>query len=443
MRVSCIFVSLAVLLAQQASAAPVIGLPALPLLDGEGRLVNGLSDTLGPIPIAGPLVGDLLESKSRGGLLSTLDVTGKYGLINDHGFASDLGRSLFDRRDEVPIAGPIFDEIPGVSQLESLLPLDAFSGINDFIESLPGMSNIESLEQAIPLPNLSKRDLNVQALVSSILAQVPGGQQIESMIPFEAISSALPSNRQIQTAMPHVEALIPKVQAMIPQVEAMIPQVVAMAPQVEGIVNALAPQVEGIVKSVVPNLSKRGLAVQALVSSILAQVPGGQQIESMIPFDAIYSALPSKSQVQTAMPHVEALIPKVQAMIPQVEAMIPQVLAMAPQAEGIVNALAPQAEGIVKSYLPNLAKRDLNVQALVNNILAQVSGGQQIESMIPFDTISSVLPSKSQVQTVMPHVEALIPKVQAMIPQVEAMIPQVLAMAPQVEGIVKSIALPN
>jgi len=83
------------------------------------------------------------------------------------------------------------------------------------------------------------------------------------------------------------------------------------------------------------------------------------------------------------------------------------------------------------------------VQALVNNILAQVSGGQQIESMIPFDTISSVLPSKSQVQTVMPHVEALIPKVQAMIPQVEAMIPQVLAMAPQVEGIVKSIALPN
>merc|ERR1712226_1660850 len=102
------------------------------------------------------------------------------------------------------------------------------------------------------------------------------------------------------------------------------------------------------------------------------------------------------------MPHVEALIPKVQAMIPQVEAMIPQ-----------VNALAPQAEGIVKSYLPNLSKRDLNVQALVSGILAQVPGGQQIESMIPFEAISSALPSNRQIQTAMPHVEALIPKVQA------------------------------
>jgi len=240
MRVSCIFVSVAVMLAQQASAAPVVGLPALPLLDGEGRLVDGLSDTLGPVPILGPLVSDLLESKSSGGLLSTLDLTGKYGLINDHGFASDLGRSLFDRRGGIPIAGPILDEIPGLSQIESMLPLDAFSGINDMIESVPGVSDIESLEQAIPLPHLAKRDLDVQALVSHILAQVPGGQQIESMIPFDAISSALPSKSQVQTAMPHVEALIPKVQAMIPQVEAMIPEVLAMAPQVEGIVKSIA-----------------------------------------------------------------------------------------------------------------------------------------------------------------------------------------------------------
>lgn len=181
MRVSCIFVSVAVLLAQQASAAPVIGLPALPLLDGEGRLVNGLSDTLGPIPIAGPLVGDLLESKSRGGLLSTLDVTGKYGLINDHGFASDLGRSLFDRRDEVPIAGPILDKFPIVNQILSAIPFDAIHGL-DLIESLPGVSEVDSIESSIPIPNFGKRSGGVP-IIDPLLDQLPGGEEIEAISP--------------------------------------------------------------------------------------------------------------------------------------------------------------------------------------------------------------------------------------------------------------------
>ncbi|PLW09327.1 hypothetical protein PCANC_27078 [Puccinia coronata f. sp. avenae] len=227
MRVSCIFVSVAVLLAQQASAAPVIGLPALPLLDGEGRLVNGLTDTLGPIPIAGPLVGDLLESKSRGGLLSTLDVTGKYGLINDHGFASDLGRSLFDRRDEVPIAGPILDKFPIMNQILSAIPFDAIHGL-DLIESLPGVSKVESIESSIPIPNFGKRSGHVPLslpglseieaiesaipipnfgkrspafpIIAPLLDQLPGGKETESMIPLD---TALPGLDAIEDIPGH------------------------------------------------------------------------------------------------------------------------------------------------------------------------------------------------------------------------------------------------
>jgi hypothetical protein len=428
MRVSCVFVSVAVMLAQQASAAPVIGLPALPLLDGNGRLVDGLTNTLGPIPIIGPLLSDLLESKSRGGLLSTLDVTGKNGLINDHGLSSDLGRSILDRRGEIPIAGPLLAQIPGADQIQSMLPIDSFSGLNDLIESIPGISTVESLEGAIQLPSLSKRDAGVQALVSSILGQVAGGKQFESMIPFDAIPKSLPSMSQIQSVIPQVQAMIPQAEAMFPQVEAMLPQVEAMLPQAM----AMFPQVEGMMKSVIPNLTKRDGQLQTLVSSFLDQVPGGKEIESMIPFDALPESLPSISQIQGVIPQVQALIPQAEAMLPQVQAMIPQVM-----------TLVPQVEGMVKSVIPNLTKRDGQLQALVSSILGQVSGGKQLESMIPFEALPKSLPSINQVKSVIPQVEAMIPQIKAMIPQVEAMIPQVVAMVPQVEAIAKSIASLN
>ncbi|PLW33099.1 hypothetical protein PCASD_13819 [Puccinia coronata f. sp. avenae] len=249
MRVSCIFVSLAVMLAQQASAAPVIGLPALPLLDGEGRLVNGLSDTLGPIPIAGPLVGDLLESKSRGGLLSTLDVTGKYGLINDHGFASDLGRSLFNRRDEVPIAGPILDKFPIMNQILSAIPFDAIHGL-DLIESLPGVSKVESIEREIPIPNLGKRDGGIPFL-NRIFEQLPGLSQLESLLPMDSSSDL---DDAIET--------IPVVRAF------------------ESLKGAIP----------IPHFGKRSGGVP-IISPLLDQLPGGKQTEAMLSLDTILPGL--------------------------------------------------------------------------------------------------------------------------------------------------------
>jgi len=453
MRVSCTFVSLAVVLAQQASAAPVIGLPALPLLDGQGRLVNGLSNTLEPVPIVGPLVSDLLESQSRGGLLSTLDLTGKYGLLNRHGLVSELDRTILDRRDlaatvkrgEIPIVGDLLEKIPGVSQLESMLPMDSFSGLNDALHSIPGVDALESLEQDISLPNLSKRDADVQDVVNTILANVPNGKQLQSMIPSDVMASlgkieSLPTISQVQAAIPQVEAMIPQVLAMVPQVEAMYPQVKTIIPQVEAMIPqamAMVPQVESFVKSLsTPNLSKRDGELQNLVSSILDQVPNGEKIGSMIPLDKIES-LVNMSQIQAAIPQVEAMIPQVKALIPQAQAMLPQLMAMVPQAESFLKSVS----------IPNLAKRDAGVQAMISDILDQVPGGKQIESMIPFDAIPmdkiESLAGSSQIQAMLPQLKAMIPQAQAMLPQVEAMIPQVMAMVPQAESLFKSISIPN
>lgn len=243
MRVSCIFVSLAVMLAQQASAAPVIGLPVLPLLNGKGRLVNGLSDTLGPVPIVGPLVADLLESESRSGLLSSLDVTAKYGVINDHGLVSEIGRSILDRRGGIPIAGAILDKIPVVNQIESMIPLDAIPG-RDLIESLPGISEIQSIEREIPIPSLGKRDGGI-AFLNPMLEQLPGLSQLESLLPMDSFPEL---NDALET--------VPVVRAF-----------------------------ESLKKAIpIPHFGKRSGGVP-IIGPLLDQLPGGIQIEAILPLD--------------------------------------------------------------------------------------------------------------------------------------------------------------
>jgi len=251
MRVSCFFVSVAIIFAQQASAAPIGGLPNMGLIGNESGIMHSLSTTLNPIPLIGPLTGDVLESKSQGDLLSTTEVAGNNGLINSGSRLGKVVNSIQRRENEALLSSlsPVTDSVNEMPVLSTLSPathtltstvgqLDAkvpvLSGLTDNVSlgsinifkrsgsipfagsipgldmlggssksssipglsalpsfgEIPGMSSIGGLASglpAMPMGGFMKRDNTLETL--PVVGSLPGMDQMTSLPGFSSLSS--------------------------------------------------------------------------------------------------------------------------------------------------------------------------------------------------------------------------------------------------------------
>jgi len=206
MRVSCFFVSAAVMLAQQASAAPIVGLPSVPIVAHEAPLVHSLSSTVETLPILGGLTADLLESESHGDLLSTTQLTGQRGLIAQDSRVGEIAHSL-TRRQGLPLVGSLAPVTNGLTN-----PLLKSGGtVTPVTEGLT--SQVTGLERAVPGLDktthglIQSSPLNMNALTSilkrrgssnpgSLTTSVPMISQVSSFpigaIPGVGVAESIP-----------------------------------------------------------------------------------------------------------------------------------------------------------------------------------------------------------------------------------------------------------
>merc|ERR1711963_993998 len=182
MRVSCFFVSVAVILAQQASAAPILGLPSLPLIGNEIGVMHSLSNTLEPVPLVGPLTGDVLQSQSEGDLLTTAELAGNRGLISDDSRVGEIVHSIERREDKGLLSGlvPVTDSLTNMPLLSHVGPLTPTthrltSQVGELDGTLPIVSDVTN-NVSVDLPlNLLKRSAGIPVIGSiPLVGSIPG-----------------------------------------------------------------------------------------------------------------------------------------------------------------------------------------------------------------------------------------------------------------------------
>ncbi|OAV98633.1 hypothetical protein PTTG_11639 [Puccinia triticina 1-1 BBBD Race 1] len=196
MRVSCFFVSVVIMLAEQIIALPMGDLPTL---GSELKFAHSLATTLHPLPVVGGLTDRLLADSNNGALLSSNDLAsddgrGLLSILKRRGgnpvidSSSDTG--LMSNFDPIPLRNvisglkpftsglsipkmikrdnnlgslPLIDSLPGASSIPSLPGLGSLSSMPSLpgmgslpsMPSLPGMSNLVSLPQMGSLPLVS------------------------------------------------------------------------------------------------------------------------------------------------------------------------------------------------------------------------------------------------------------------------------------------------
>jgi hypothetical protein len=105
---------------------------------------------------------------------------------------------------ELPIVAQLLGKLPGVSQIKAMLPKDSSVGLEDTFESLT--SSIESIEKAMPMPSLSKRDDETvilgAALLRAALGQIQSGLAGLSSLPGNLSKSSGKSSMAFQPLMP-------------------------------------------------------------------------------------------------------------------------------------------------------------------------------------------------------------------------------------------------
>ncbi|PLW08967.1 hypothetical protein PCANC_02855 [Puccinia coronata f. sp. avenae] len=170
MRVSCFFVSVAIMLAQHASAAPVGEFPGLPSPQGELPIFAQLLDKLPGVS----QIEAILPMDSSSGLDDTFESLAS----SIKSIGKDFHMPKQSKNDgHMPMVGSIIDKLPVLRQVEQMVPFHSIPGI-DAVESLPAASIIESIEKAIPMPGLSKRNDETIILGATLLRAALG--QIES-----------------------------------------------------------------------------------------------------------------------------------------------------------------------------------------------------------------------------------------------------------------------
>ncbi|POV98245.1 hypothetical protein PSTT_14567 [Puccinia striiformis] len=155
MRVSCLFVTVAIMLAEQNNAIPI---GSLPIVGNEGQLVNKVGSTLHPIPVAGGLTDRLLVGED--GILSK--VTGSLGRRQSLPVVANLLAPVLNGAENMPLLGsvdsiaPVYQALP--PQVDGLLT--KAPGSVQRRQSLPVVANLLSpvLNGAENMPLLGSVD---------------------------------------------------------------------------------------------------------------------------------------------------------------------------------------------------------------------------------------------------------------------------------------------
>ncbi|KAI9609486.1 hypothetical protein H4Q26_007443 [Puccinia striiformis f. sp. tritici PST-130] len=202
MRVTCVFVSVAVLFAGHSQSMPILGLPSLPLVGdatnapGGLPLVGGLGNAASPLtsgltskvgglthtvsPVASGLTGDVAPVTSRlGGVTHnvapvTSDVTGLTGGLPDvNNVASGLTGQL------APATSGLTSKLGGLT--DNVSPVT--SGLSGLTGGLPDIQNVASgLPVGGLLSSLVKRDPQFDGGLP-IIGSVPGLDSLGSIMP--------------------------------------------------------------------------------------------------------------------------------------------------------------------------------------------------------------------------------------------------------------------
>ncbi|WAR62741.1 hypothetical protein PtB15_15B328 [Puccinia triticina] len=193
MRVSCLFVSVAIMLAGEIQSLPVLGLGSLPFLGNDGQLVDTVSNTLHPV--TGNLTGNLLDVSADGDVLSEVDLVGDEGLLSSEGPLGGIVGSL-RRRQGLMVLDTLGSVANGVQVMSVLGSVGSILPVTQALTSqVGGLSG--GLHKSAPVPalpvgltSLLKRDSTVNSL--PLVGSIPGASSLPSLSKLPLISS-LPS----------------------------------------------------------------------------------------------------------------------------------------------------------------------------------------------------------------------------------------------------------
>ncbi|EFP78735.1 uncharacterized protein PGTG_04691 [Puccinia graminis f. sp. tritici CRL 75-36-700-3] len=161
MRVSCFFVSAAIMLAEQTSALPIGGLPTLA---SEGKYIHSLAPTFHPVPLVGGLTDKLLEDPSKGGLIATSDLVGEDGLVDTDGPLGKITGSL-RRRQGLPLVGALGSLANGVQSLPLLGSVGSVAPVTQGLTSRVGTLGGAPISPSLgKLPSIIKRESGIPTI---------------------------------------------------------------------------------------------------------------------------------------------------------------------------------------------------------------------------------------------------------------------------------------
>lgn len=181
MRVSCLFVTVAVMFAGQNNALPIDGLPNLPVLGSEAPLVNKATGTLDTVPIVGGLTDGLLGGKKDGSLLKV-----------------KVNNSIL-RRQGLPVVSTVGGLVNGVETLPLIGGVKSIAPVTEGVTSklgplngvLPNDNTAGSLDSVAPVAK------GVTSEVKPLNADLPNVKKIttktDKAIPASSLDGTVPS----------------------------------------------------------------------------------------------------------------------------------------------------------------------------------------------------------------------------------------------------------
>lgn len=225
MRVTCLFVSVAIMLAGEIQSLPILGLGSLPVLGHEGRLVNSVTNIVTPLSLAGKVSGDLLKDSAHDDVISETGLAGDKGLINSKSTLGGVVVSL-ERRQDIALTNGLGNLLSGLTSAPllgsatSVLPITKpiTTKLGSLDGNVPALNNLGSpLHNVSPVNALTilKRGAETSALGSMpIIGSLPGASSLPLVKSVPSLSSLPlvnsvpnPSSLPLISSMPNLSTL--------------------------------------------------------------------------------------------------------------------------------------------------------------------------------------------------------------------------------------------
>ncbi|KAI7942834.1 hypothetical protein MJO29_012678 [Puccinia striiformis f. sp. tritici] len=184
MRVSCLFVTVAVIFAGQNNALPVEGLPNLPVLGNEGHLVNKVTGTLDTVPVVGGLTDGLLGEKNDNLLkVKVAKLNGKNSLL---------------RRQGLPVVSTVGGLVSGVETLPLIGGVESIAPVSGGVTSKLGLNRVLPNDNVVgSLDSVAPVGKGVTSEVKPLNADLPNVKKISSKtdkaLPVSSLDGTVPS----------------------------------------------------------------------------------------------------------------------------------------------------------------------------------------------------------------------------------------------------------